>query len=287
MSSFGFFVPVMGLQRFYVGKVRTGLLWLFTFGLFGLGQIYDTILIALGHFKDADGNRVLNFTRERVNSELDAELGALKQPVNDYSNVVRRRWTDSRVGFKLGNLLSNLIGAILLLIALGAGAVAVIDIPQGMAAGAFGAEVQRDLAHGWGMPDWNVFVTGAFGMVSLITGMLAAICLIFARRESTWRHMLRIPIAALLFVASISAVGNISLNGRRWHYIAEYALSEEWGEAFQHFMGNFWPGAITGSLCFVAAVFVLGWPARRERIEVVEERRVHAATNEERSKQTV
>ncbi|MBW4419006.1 MAG: NINE protein [Myxacorys californica WJT36-NPBG1] len=34
-----------GLHRLYNGEVRTGLLWLFTWGLFGVGQLADLIFI--------------------------------------------------------------------------------------------------------------------------------------------------------------------------------------------------------------------------------------------------
>lgn len=36
---------ICGLHRFYVGRTWTGLLWLFTFGLLGLGQIFDVFFL--------------------------------------------------------------------------------------------------------------------------------------------------------------------------------------------------------------------------------------------------
>jgi TM2 domain-containing membrane protein YozV len=39
------FLGVAGLQRLYAGKIGTGLLYLFTWGLFGIGQVVDLFLI--------------------------------------------------------------------------------------------------------------------------------------------------------------------------------------------------------------------------------------------------
>lgn len=41
----GFFFGINGIHRLYNGKVVSGLLWLFTFGLFGIGQLIDLALI--------------------------------------------------------------------------------------------------------------------------------------------------------------------------------------------------------------------------------------------------
>jgi hypothetical protein len=53
------FLGYFGVHRFYVGKVATGVLWLLTGGLFGIGYIVDIVMIALGNFTDIDGNRLV------------------------------------------------------------------------------------------------------------------------------------------------------------------------------------------------------------------------------------
>lgn len=52
----GFF----GLHRFYVGKSRSGILYFFTLGMFGLGIIIDLLLLITGQFRDKEGKLVLD-----------------------------------------------------------------------------------------------------------------------------------------------------------------------------------------------------------------------------------
>ena len=56
----------LGLHRFYVGKVGTGLLWLFTLGFLSVGVIFDLVLIATGEFRDAEQRRVLRWADPQV-----------------------------------------------------------------------------------------------------------------------------------------------------------------------------------------------------------------------------
>lgn len=53
------FIGVFGGHRFYVGKIGTGVLWLFTFGLFTIGAIYDLVLIGTGEFRDSEQRKVV------------------------------------------------------------------------------------------------------------------------------------------------------------------------------------------------------------------------------------
>ena len=48
-------VGVLGIHRFYVGKIGTGILQLITLGGFGIWALIDIILIAVGSFKDKAG----------------------------------------------------------------------------------------------------------------------------------------------------------------------------------------------------------------------------------------
>ena len=38
-----FFFGYLGLHRFYLGRWVTGLIWLFTVGLFGVGWLFDAV----------------------------------------------------------------------------------------------------------------------------------------------------------------------------------------------------------------------------------------------------
>ena len=55
------FLGVLGIHRFYVGKVGTGIAMLFTLGGLGIWALIDFIMILVGSFKDISGKVLINW----------------------------------------------------------------------------------------------------------------------------------------------------------------------------------------------------------------------------------
>jgi len=50
-----FFLGVLGIHRFYVGKIGTGILQLITLGGLGIWTLVDFVVLVTGSFKDKQG----------------------------------------------------------------------------------------------------------------------------------------------------------------------------------------------------------------------------------------
>jgi len=53
-----FFLGVIGVHRFYVGKNGTGILMIVTFGGLGIWVVIDLVMIIVGSFTDKQGRRL-------------------------------------------------------------------------------------------------------------------------------------------------------------------------------------------------------------------------------------
>ena len=54
---FGYF----GVHRFYSGSIGLGILYLFTYGIFGIGIFIDFIVILVGSYRDSNGRLISNW----------------------------------------------------------------------------------------------------------------------------------------------------------------------------------------------------------------------------------
>jgi len=92
LSGFG----LAGFHRFYLGKIPTGLLWMFTGGLLGIGSIYDFITLP-GQVREANIRRAIeDGVRHNIN------INHTWRNVNDgEAHIVREKENVERVILKL------------------------------------------------------------------------------------------------------------------------------------------------------------------------------------------
>ena len=73
------FLGVLGIHRFYVGKTGTGIIWMLTGGVLGIGWFADVIFILSGCFEDWDGALVLSERAQKKTAENSFEPSPLAE----------------------------------------------------------------------------------------------------------------------------------------------------------------------------------------------------------------
>jgi TM2 domain-containing membrane protein YozV len=61
VTLFSFFLGTLGIHRFYLGKIGTGIAMIFTAGGLGIWSLIDFIMAVSGSMKDKDGRKIIKW----------------------------------------------------------------------------------------------------------------------------------------------------------------------------------------------------------------------------------
>jgi len=278
----GMFISLNGLHRFYVGKVGTGILWLCTWGLFGVGQIIDIILILTGNFKDKSGRRLViwedanELKKERAATPKQAQqTGPVSQSPEAAVQAAAEEAAPTRFNTPSGGSyvvpapvdifggFIGFMGSICLLAAILVGLLTVLRAPYVIAAGFPDPSIAKELTRVFGYSQWPQLLE-QIGLTVTGTLLLFATTFIFiGRRRGGATHILR----ALFGLWGLGGVGVMLADMFRWIDVSsiEMLRGSKLGPAIETVMGRITPAELAFTVgLFVFSVLLLVWPPRSD-----------------------
>ena len=96
-----YFLGVLGVDRFYLGKIGTGVLKLITLGGCGIWWLIDLIMVLAGAAKDQDGYPLAGYEEHKRMAWIVTVVLWLVQIVVGATN--RTAWTDLQDGVRAGD----------------------------------------------------------------------------------------------------------------------------------------------------------------------------------------
>jgi hypothetical protein len=287
LAGVAFITPIAGLQRFYVGKIGTGILWLFTWGLFGIGQLIDTILIIVGQFKDSNGLPLVIWTdsSEIVQAEPQmpgvatpqAAAAAAAEPVHPVAREPQApavpaqppSWpsypsapTMYEPFDPIGGLLAA-VGHIIALAAILIGITVALHLPAVANAAWAQAEPVQKFHEVLG-PGWPGIMEQVGTMLIVVLLFLAAVLIMIGRRRSGPAHLIRAVLALVGFFLAIQFVRSEVMSPHHVHGIVELFSQNQVGPALERLFNVFSrQEALIAAGIMLVSVLLMSWPPRR------------------------
>ena len=287
LSAGGIF-GICGLHRFYVGKIGTGILWFLTWGVFGIGQLIDVIMISVGQFKDRYGLPLEDWLDEGLpgvkpdvsrpvvpppgpERAVDAAAARTAEEqqvhkVEDSEALRARQVPTTTVVYESFHPLAFLfsgIGFILVFAAIVVGLAVGLHTPYLLAAGV--PDLAQELNQAFGYSQWpDLFMR--LGMILTAALLLfAAVFVIIGRRYLGARHLMR----GVLGLGGLLAAVMWLSEGISWGFRGndETLASQQIGPVLEMVLkGCQSEEVLFAGVFFLLSVVVLAWPARRKQI---------------------